>query len=151
MRICIGCDHAALELKEHVKAYLAAKGYDLVDVGAFTPESVHYPLYGEKVALEVVNGRADRGILICGTGLGISMAASKVPGTRVALCTDSYMARMSREHNDANILAMGARVIGPGVAEDLVDTFLNTDFLGGRHGVRVEMLKALDEKYRSAQ
>ena len=150
MRICLGCDHAALELKNHIKDHLTAQGYDVLDVGTFTAESVHYPIYGEKVALEVVSGRADRGILLCGTGLGISMAASKVPGTRVAVCTDTYMARMTREHNDANILALGARVVGEGLAEDIVDSFLTTSFLGGRHGLRVDMLKALDEKSRSA-
>jgi len=146
--IVIGCDHAALEMKNKLVKYLQDSGREVKDLGCYSEASVNYPDYGEKVALEVVQGNAEYGIVICGTGLGISMAASKVPGTRVALCTDITMARLSREHNNANILALGARVIGQVVAEDITETFLTTGFLGGRHGIRVDMLAELDKKYK---
>ena len=146
MRICMGSDHAGLALKQVVKAHLEELGHEVNDVGTYTPESCDYPLYGAACAREVVSGKADYGILICGTGIGISMAASKIHGTRVALCTDTYMARMTRMHNDANILAFGARVLGEGPALDIVDTFLNTAFEGGRHERRVNMVMALEQE-----
>jgi len=145
MRICMGSDHAGLDLKLVVKAHLEAQGHEVTDVGTYTPESCDYPQYGAACARKVVAGEADYGILICGTGIGISMAASKVPGTRVALCTDTYMAKMTRMHNDANILAFGARVLGEGPALDIVDMFLNTAFEGGRHARRVNMIMDLEK------
>ncbi len=146
--IVIGADHGGFELKESVKAYLQAKGYKLIDKGTFEGTvSVDYPDYGRAVAESVASGEATFGIVICGTGIGISLAANKVPGIRAALCTDPYMARMAREHNDAQILAMGGRVIGPGLAQAIVDAFLTADFQGGRHARRVEKIKAIEADY----
>lgn len=145
MRICIGSDHAGFELKEAVKAHVLILGHELEDVGTYEPTaSVDYPDYGRLVARQVVAGACDVGIVICGTGIGISIAANKVRGARAALCTDPYMARMARAHNNANILAMGGRVVGVGLALDIVDAFLSTDFEGGRHGLRVEKIMALE-------
>ncbi len=146
--ICIASDHAGFELKEHIKNYLTQKGFEVKDVGTESLDSVHYPIYGESAAIEVSEGRCEKAIIVCGTGLGISMAASKLPGIRCALCTNTFMARMARQHNDANILAMGARVVGVGVAECMVDTFLETEFEGGRHGTRVDIINEIDKKYR---
>ena len=143
--ICIGSDHAAFELKNHIKEYLINKGYKVNDVGVDAPISVNYPTYGEKVGRAVANGEAECGIVICGTGLGISMAASRVKGIRCALCTNTYMSKMARQHNNANVLAMGARVIGSGLAEEIVDAFLTTEFEGGRHAVRVAMLDEIKD------
>ncbi len=143
--ICIGGDHAAFELKNHLRDYLIKKGYDVKDVGVDAPISVNYPAYGEKVARDVASGECEYGIVICGTGIGISMAASRVKGIRCALCTNTYMARLARQHNNANIIALGARVVGSGIAEEMVDVFLNTDFEGGRHAVRVAMLDEIKE------
>lgn len=145
--ICIASDHAGYELKEHIKHYLESKGIKVKDMGTHSLDSVHYPTYGELAAKEVSEGRCDKAIIVCGTGLGISMAASKLPGVRCALCTNTFMAEMARQHNDANILALGARVIGMGVAEGLVDTFLETPFEGGRHGIRVDMIGDIEKKY----
>ncbi len=138
--ICIGSDHAAYDMKEHIKKFLIDKGYEVEDVGTHAPISVHYPTYGEAVARKVASGECDKGIIICGTGIGISMAASRVDGIRCAVCTNTFMARLAREHNDANIIALGARVIGTGMAEELVETFLTTEFDGGRHAIRVDMI-----------
>ena len=138
--VALGSDHAGYPLKEHIRKYLIEKGIQIVDMGCFSTDSVHYPEYGEKVARAVASGRADLGVIVCGTGIGISIAANKVSGIRAALCTDSYRARMARLHNDANILALGARVVGAGVAEDIVDAFLYTSFEGGRHSERVDMI-----------
>ncbi|MCK5129003.1 MAG: ribose 5-phosphate isomerase B [Clostridiales bacterium] len=146
--IAIGSDQAAYEMKSQLKEHLESKGYKVNDIGSFSEESVDYPIYGEKAATEVANGNAQFGIIICGTGIGISMAASKVPGIRCAVCTNSYMAKMAREHNNANMLALGARVIGMGVAKEIINTFLNTVFLGGRHATRVDIINKIDKKYR---
>ncbi len=147
MKIVIGSDHAGFPLKEAVKAHLEAQGHIVVDQGAADDNtSVDYPDYAELVARAVVAQAYDFGIVICGTGIGVSMAANKVPGVRAALCTDSYMARMARAHNDANVLALGARVIGTGLAAEIVEAFLSTTFLGERHARRVEKIMALEER-----
>ena len=145
MKIAIGNDHAALELKQHIKAYVEAKGYEVVDYGTHTPDSCHYPIYGKKVADAVVSGECDLGILICGTGVGISLAANKVPGARAVVCSEPYSAKLSRQHNNANIVAFGARVIGPAMAELIVDEFLAAEFEGGRHAERVDLLTAIEK------
>ncbi|SEQ23290.1 ribose 5-phosphate isomerase B [Lachnospiraceae bacterium RM5] len=140
--IAIGCDHGGYELKKEILKYLDEKGIEYKDFGCDSLESVDYPVYAKKVALAVASKECEKGILICGTGIGISIAANKVKGIRAALCTDSYMARLTREHNDANIVAMGGRVIGAGVAVDIVDAFLNTEFSGEkRHIDRINMIE----------
>ncbi len=140
--IAIGCDHGGYELKKEILKYLDEKGIEYKDFGCDSLESVDYPVYAKKVALAVASKECEKGILICGTGIGISIAANKVKGIRAALCTDSYMARLTREHNDANIVAMGGRVIGAGIAVDIVDAFLNTEFSGEkRHIDRINMIE----------
>ncbi len=146
MTIAIGSDHAGFPLKQVVKLWLEEHGYEVDDLGTYDTKSVDYPDYAAAVAHAVAEGKADRGILICGTGIGMSMSANKVPGIRAALCTDVYTARMSRRHNDANVLCMGARVIGPGVAESIVEAWLSEEFEGGRHARRVGKINALDEE-----
>ena len=146
--IAIGSDQAAYDMKTEVVRHLEQKGYKVNDLGSFNGDSVDYPEYGEKVGEEVASGRAKFGIVICGTGIGISMAAGKVPGVRAALCTNEYMAQMARQHNDANVLAFGARVIGIGTALSIVDAFLKYDFLGERHLARVKMINDIDKKHR---
>lgn len=146
--IAIGSDHAAYELKEEIIQHLTEKGFEVKDFGTYeAKKSVDYPDYGKLVAEAVVSGECEKGIVVCGTGLGISMAASKVPGIRAALCTNEYMARMSREHNDANILALGARVVGLGLALSICDVWLETEFLGGRHKNRVDKIIEIESKY----
>ncbi len=145
MRLIIGADHGGYALKEAVKRHLLAAGHEVEDVGTHDGQtSVDYPDYALPVARAVVKGRYDLGIVICGTGIGISIAANKVRGARAALCTDPYMARMARAHNDANILALGGRVIGEGLALDIVDAFLNGSYEGGRHARRVAKIAALE-------
>lgn len=146
--IAIGSDQAAYEMKTEVVKHLEQKGYKVNDLGSYSAESVDYPLYGEKVGEEVASGKAQMGIVICGTGIGISMAAGKIPGIRAAVCTNEYMAKMARQHNDANVLAFGARVIGIGTALSIVDAFLKYDFLGERHAKRVKMINDIDKKHR---
>lgn len=146
MKIAIGNDHAAVELKNHILDYLIAKGYDVCNFGTDTNESVDYPYYGEKVARAVAAGEFDYGIVICGTGVGISLAANKVKGIRCAVCSEAYTARYTRLHNDANMLALGARVVGPGLAETLVDAFLETEYEGGRHERRVEQIREIERR-----
>lgn len=141
MKIAVGCDHGGFELKEKVKAHLEGKGYEVLDLGCHSTESVNYPVYGKAVGKAVASKEADYGIVICGTGIGISIAANKVKGVRAALCMNTTMARLTREHNDANILAFGARMVGDVLALEMVDTFLNTKFEGGRHTARVEMIE----------
>ncbi len=146
MRIIIGADHGGFRLKEAVKRHLLALGHEMHDVGTHDGEtSVDYPDYALPVARAVVKGEYDYGIVICGTGIGISIAANKVRGARAALCTDPYMARMARAHNDANILALGGRVVGEGLALDIVDAFLAGAYEGGRHARRVAKIAALEE------
>lgn len=140
MKIALGSDHGGFELKETIKKYLLDKKYEVIDCGVNSSQSADYPEYGFKVGKLVTSKQADYGIVVCGTGIGISIAANKVKGIRAALCTDSYMARMSREHNNANVLALGARVVGSGLALDIVETFLTTEFSGERHKRRVDQI-----------
>lgn len=147
MKIALGSDHGGYNLKQDVKRHLEELGIEYKDFGCSDCSSVDYPDFALPVAEAVARGEFDRGILICGTGLGISIAANKVPGIRAAVCTDTFSARMSREHNNANILAMGERVVGPGLAMDIVDAFLKGEFLGGRHAIRVGKITAIEEKY----
>lgn len=147
MKIGIGSDHGGYNLKREIADFLKKRGYEVIDFGTHGNESVDYPDFGLKVAEAVKSGECDRGIVICGTGLGISIAANKVPGIRAAVCTNSYMARMSREHNDANILALGERVVGLDLALDIVDTWLKAEFQGGRHATRVGKIGEIEKKY----
>ncbi len=140
--IGLGCDHGGLELKKVVMDYLDSKNIEYKDFGTYTSESCDYPVYGKAVANAVAGGECDKGIIICGTGIGISIAANKVRGIRAALCHDVFSAKATREHNDANILAMGARVIGPGLALEIVKAFLETDFSNDeRHIRRIKMIE----------
>ena len=145
MKIVLGCDHGGFELKEEIKKHLLCCGYDIEDIGAHNTDSVDYPDFGRQAAQMVAGNEADRGIIICGTGIGISMAANKVKGIRCALCTDGYMAKMARLHNDSNMLALGARVLGKGLALDIVDVWLSTEFEGGRHGIRVNKIMDIEK------
>ncbi len=146
--IAIASDHAGFELKSEIVKHLADKGLPYEDLGTCDcTTSVDYNDFGVLVAEAVSKGTHENGIIICGTGIGISISANKVPGVRAALCTDSYMAKMSREHNDANVLALGARVLGAGLAVDIVDTWLATSFLGGRHKRRVDKFVEIEKKY----
>ncbi|MCX7780466.1 MAG: ribose 5-phosphate isomerase B [Negativicutes bacterium] len=145
MKIAIGADHGGLRLKAEILAYLQAKNIPCHDFGTYTSESVDYPDISLAVAKAVAGGEYDRGIIICGTGIGVSIAANKVKGIRAALCHDVYSAQMSREHNDANILTMGERVIGPGLALAIVEKWLETGFAGGRHERRVGKIGQLEE------
>ena len=142
--IAIACDHAALELKAEVIKMLNDRGLAYEDFGTYTTDSCHYPIFGARAAQAVASGKCDRGILICGTGIGMSLVANKVKGIRCALCSDSYSAKMTRAHNDSNMLAMGARVIGVEVAKEIVAAWLDTPFEGGRHQARVDMITALE-------
>ena len=137
MKIAIGCDHGGYLLKQDILIWLEEHEIDYEDFGCYSTESVDYPIYGEKVARSVASGECDRGIVICTTGIGISIAANKVKGIRCALCGDSLSAEMTRRHNDANMLALGAGITGPNLAKRIVETFLNTEFEGGRHARRV--------------
>lgn len=149
MKIVIGCDHGALALKDEVKKVLAEyPDVEVNDVGTFTEDSVDYPDIAEKVCAEITSGRSERGIVLCGTGIGISIAANKIHGIRAALCNDVYSAKMSRQHNNANVLAMGGRVTGFGPADEIVRAWLTTEFEGGRHERRVNKIMALEEKYK---
>lgn len=147
MKIAIGCDHGGFELKEEIKKYIESKGAEVVDFGTHSTESVNYPEYGLKVSEAVSNKEADLGVLICGTGLGMSYVANKVKGIRCACVSDVFSAEMSRLHNDANVLAIGARVVGLGLAIKIVDTWLGTEFEGGRHQTRVDMITSVENKY----
>ena len=150
MKIAIGSDHAGYELKEEIVKFLQTNNYEVFDFGTCDSKSVDYPDYGVKVAEAIKNGECERGIVICGTGIGISISANKVPGIRAALCTDSFMARMSREHNNANVLALGGRVIGPELALEIVDVWLKSEYVGEqqpRHKVRVDKILKIEKKY----
>ncbi|NLK09193.1 MAG: ribose 5-phosphate isomerase B [Firmicutes bacterium] len=145
--LAIGSDHAAFTFKEEIKAYLTEKGIQFKDFGCHSEERTDYPIYAEKVANAIVNGECQRGLLFCGTGIGISLAANKVPGIRAAVCSNCYTAAMSRQHNDANILAIGARVVGIDLAKRIIDTWLESEFEGGRHHDRVELITAIEVKH----
>ena len=140
--IAIGSDHGGFAMKQEIMKHLDKRGLSYKDYGTYTEDSCDYPVYGKAVAHAVANGECDRGIIICGTGIGISISANKVPGIRAALCSDTFSAEMTRLHNDANILALGARVVGPGLALKIVDTFLDTAFSGDeRHVRRISMIE----------
>lgn len=143
--LAIGCDHGGYQLKQYIMKCLSGEGVEFKDFGTYSEESCDYPVYAEAVSRAVVSGECERGILICGTGIGISIAANKIKGVRAALCADCYSAEFTRRHNDANILALGARTVGSGLAMKIVDTFLNTSFDGGRHAERVAMIHKLEE------
>lgn len=142
--IALGCDHGGYALMQSVKKYLEEKGLEYKDYGTYSEESCDYPIYGEAVAKAIVNGECDKGIIICGTGIGISIAANKVKGIRAALCHNEFTAQMCREHNNAQIVSMGARVLEEDMALRIVDTFLNTEFAGGRHENRVNKLMEIE-------
>ncbi len=146
MKIAIGNDHAAVQLKNHIKKYVEDMGHTVINFGTDTNDSCDYPLYGEKVGRAVAGGDADLGILICGTGIGISLAANKVKGVRAAVCSEPYSAKLTRMHNDANIIAFGARVVGEAMAEMIVYEFLNAKYEGGRHQRRVDMITEIENK-----
>lgn len=147
MKIALGCDHGGFKLKEMIKDFLEKEGFSFQDFGTFSEDSVDYPDFSLKVAEAVASGLFDRGILICGTGIGIGIAANKVKGIRAALCHDTFSARASREHNNANILTMGERIIGPGLALDIVKIWLDSEFAGGRHAIRVGKIQEIEKKY----
>jgi ribose 5-phosphate isomerase B len=142
MTIALGADHAGYELKELLRTALEELGHQVIDVGTHSAASVDYPHYARAVVAEVLGGRAERGVLVCGTGAGVAMTANRTPGIRAVSCSDTFTARMARAHNDANVLALGSRVVGPGLARDLVSIFLDTPFEGGRHQRRVEQIEA---------
>ena len=144
MKIAIACDHSALELKDVVKNLLAERGLEYQDFGTYTTDSCHYPIFGARAAKAVASGECELGIVICGTGIGISMAANKVKGIRCALCSDTFSARMTRIHNNSNMLAMGARVIGVELAKDIVNAWLDAEYEGGRHQARIDRITALE-------
>jgi ribose 5-phosphate isomerase B len=144
--IALGCDHGGFKLMQAVKKYLDEQGLEYKDCGTYSEESCDYPIFAEAAAKLVQSGECDKGILICGTGIGISISANKMKGIRAALCSDCYSAEMTRRHNDANMLAMGARVLGEGLALKIVETFLATEFEGGRHARRIEKMMALEGK-----
>ena len=146
MKIAIGNDHAAVDMKNEIRAYLEEGGHEVINFGTDTNDRVDYPLYGEKVARFVAAGEADFGITICGTGIGISIAANKVHGIRAAVCNDPVCARLAKEHNNANVLSFGARIVGSEMAKAIVDAYLQAEFLGGRHADRVALIGAIEER-----
>ena len=144
MKISIGCDHGGYALKEHLKTYLADRGHEVVDCGTDSTDSCDYPIFAREAARLVAGGECQRGIVLCTTGIGVSMCANKVHGVRCALCSDPYSAEMTRRHNDANMLAMGAGIIGKNMAERIADVFLSTEFEGGRHQRRIDLMMDLE-------
>ena len=148
MKIGFGSDHAAIELKDALLVHLKEQGYECVDFGAYDPNvKTDYPVQGQKVAEAIVSGEIDKGVLVCGTGIGISLAANKVPGIRAAVCSEPYSARLTVQHNNANIIAMGARVVGVELGKMIVDEFFGASFEGGRHENRVNMITEIEKKY----
>lgn len=143
MKIAFGCDHAGIAYKDQVIAYVQGKGHEVVDYGCYTTESVDYPVYGEKVGRAVGKGECDMGILICGTGFGISLSANHCAGVRCVVCSEPFTAELARRHNNANILAFGQRVVGIEMAYMIIDRFLDAQFEGGRHARRVAMMDAI--------
>ena len=144
MKIAIASDHVGIELKPMIVDYLRELGHEVVDLGPQTSERTDYPIYGKKVAVEVVEGRADAGILICGTGVGISISANKVKGIRAVVCSEPYTAQLSKQHNDTNVLAFGSRVVGSELAKMIVKAWLEAEFEGGRHAKRVDMIAEIE-------
>ncbi|MBX4266178.1 ribose 5-phosphate isomerase B [Clostridium estertheticum] len=147
MRIALGSDHGGLSLKKEIIKHLKGKNIEVTDFGTHTEDSCDYPDYALKVAREVVEGNFELGILVCGTGIGVSICANKVPGIRAALCADTFSAHATREHNNANILTLGERTTGIGLALDIVDTFINAKFLGERHQRRIDKITEIEKKY----
>ena len=148
MKIGIGNDHVAVDMKNEIKKYLEDKGYEVINYGTDSKERCNYPAYGEAVANAVVSGEVDCGVLICGTGVGISLAANKVNGIRACVCSEPYSAKLSKQHNNSNIIAFGARVIGVETAKMIVDEWLDAEYEGGRHQVRIDMIKEIEEKQK---
>ncbi len=142
MKIAMGADHAGVVMKDQLADFVRRLGHEVIDVGAHSTDSCDYPLFAQKVCQHILADQAERGILICGSGIGMAIAANRFKGIRAANVGDSYSARMSREHNDSNILTLGARVIGPGLAEEIVETWIQTSFEGGRHQRRLDLLDA---------
>ncbi|MCT4607168.1 MAG: ribose 5-phosphate isomerase B [Marinisporobacter sp.] len=147
MKLALGSDHGGYQLKDAIKKHLEEKGLEYEDFGTHSDESVDYPDFGMKVSEAVVSGEFESGIICCGTGIGISISANKVPGVRCAVVSDTFCAQMAREHNNANVLALGGRVTGVGLALKIVDTWLETEFAGGRHGRRVDKIADIEKKY----
>ncbi len=143
-KLVIGCDHAAVDMKNTVREHLIARGFEVTDVGTYTSDSCNYPVFAHRACEKVQNGDAEMGILICGTGIGMSLVANKHRGIRAACCSDTFSARLTRLHNDANMLCFGARVVGIGLALDLVDAFVDAEFEGGKHKTRVDMITAVE-------
>lgn len=147
MKIAIGSDHAGFKLKEQIKAFLIKKGFEVLDKGCYSEESCDYPDFGEAVALEVINNNCDFGCIICGTGIGISIAANKVQGIRAALCISKEMAHFAKAHNNANIIAIGGRIKLLDPPEEIIEEFINSTFEGGRHEKRINKIKKIEERY----
>lgn len=145
MKLVIGNDHVAVEMKQEIKKHLEAQGVEVIDIGTNEPGSFNYPISGYKAAKLVASGEVDGGVLICGTGVGISLAANKVEGIRACVCSEPFTARMSKEHNNANIIAFGARVVGVELAKMIVDEWLHAEFQGGRHQMRVDMISEIEK------
>lgn len=148
MKVALGCDHAGFALKEAIISCLGREKHELLDEGTNSDASCDYPDFAERVAMRVASGEAERGIIVCATGIGVAMTANKIPGIRAAVCNDLYTARYSRLHNDANVLALGARVVGPGLAEEIVRVWLETEFEAGRHSRRVDKITEIEERHR---
>ena len=144
--IAFGCDHGGFELKNEIISHLNKRGIEVTDVGTYSTDSCNYPDYARALCKRIQSGEFERGILVCGTGIGISIAANKHNGIRAACCSDTFSARMTRMHNDANVLCLGGRVVGAGLACDMVDLFIDTEFEGGRHSARVEMLAEIEKE-----
>lgn len=143
MRLAIGSDHAGFDLKESLKAYLQEAGHQVEDLGCHSTDRVDYPHFAQQVALAVAGGQAERGVLVCGSGIGVSIAANRIPGARAALVNEPLSARLAREHNDANVVCMGARLVGPDMAREVLRVFLETPFSGGRHQDRVHQIESV--------
>lgn len=146
-KVAFGCDHVGFILKDEILAHLRARGVEVIDKGAWSAERTDYPCYASAVAQAVIDGEVDGGILICGTGVGISITANKFPGIRAVVCSEPYSARLSREHNNTNVLAFGSRVVGSELAKMIVDSWLDADFEGGRHQTRVEAIAAIEQRH----
>ena len=146
MKIAIGNDHAAVEMKNEIKEYLESKGHEVINFGTDTSASCNYADYGKAVGKAVASGEVDGGVLICGTGVGISLAANKVKGVRAAVCSEPVSARLTKQHNNANIIAFGARIVGIELAKEIVDAYLDAEFEGGRHQTRVDMIMAIENE-----
>ena len=144
MKIAIGSDHTAVDLKTVIIEHLIDKGYDVMDVGPSSKERTHYPIYADKVCRLIQNQTVQQGVLICGTGIGMSIAANKHKGIRAVACSDTFSARASKNHNDSQVVCFGSRVVGPELAKDIVDSFLQASYEGGRHQIRIDMMTELE-------